>query len=204
MKTSNPKFTIVILGRSGSGKGTQAQFILRRLKKQGVAHIETGRFLRELLSKYNNSTIRRAKVEMAKGKIFPDWFITYIFSKEIIEKGCGEKHWVFDGAPRSLRQAGLIDELAAWHGRSLPLVLYVKVNEKEATQRLLLRSRGDDYRRSIKNRMRFFAQHVLPVIRYYKKEQRLIPINGEQSVAKVQAEIIKALTKRLGKRWPGK
>lgn len=196
------KLTIVVLGRSGSGKGTQAQFVLKRLKKQGVSHMETGRFLREVLSRYDNSTTRRAKAVIASGRIFPDWFAVYAFSKEIIEKGLADKHWVFDGAPRSRMQAELIDDLVFWHDRPPPLAIYIQVGEKEATQRLLLRSRDDDRRRSIKNRMRFFSEHVLPVLRHYERHGRLLKVNGEQPIEKVMREIDLALAKRLGKRWP--
>lgn len=201
-KNLKNKLTIIILGRSGSGKGTQAQFVLGRLKKQGVSHIETGRLLRELLSKYDNSTTLRAKAVIASGKIFPDWFIVYAFSKRIIEHGLADKHWVFDGAPRSLRQAELIDDLVFWHDRPLPLAIYIQVREEEATKRLLLRSRGDDRRRSIKNRMRFFSEHVLPMLRHYERQQRLLKINGEQPIEKVMREIDRMLAKSLGKRWP--
>ena len=201
MKTSS-RITIIVLGRSGSGKGTQAQFILRRLKKGSVDHLETGRFLRQILKKHKNPTTDLAKKTMAEGRLFPDWFAAYCLLKEIIEKGTADKHWVFDGAPRSVWQAELIDNLASWHERPLPIAVLVDVNEKEATKRLLLRARTDDHRRSIKNRMSFFAQNVVPTINYYKSKERLLKINGEQPVEEVRRDINKALKKYLKKNWP--
>lgn len=201
MKTSN-RISIIVLGRSGSGKGTQAQFILRRLRKQGVDHLETGRFLRQILRKYQNSTTALAKVTMASGRLFPDWFAAYCLLKEIIEKGTAGQHWVFDGAPRSVWQAELIDNLVSWHERPLPVAVLIDVNDKEATKRLLLRSRTDDHGRSIKNRMKFFGQSVVPVINYYKSKKRLLLVNGEQSVEEVEKDINKALKKYFKKNWP--
>ncbi len=198
MRTSN-RISIIVLGRSGSGKGTQARFILQRLRKQGVDHLETGRYLREILKKYKNSTTALAKVAMASGRLFPDWFAAYCILKEIIEKGTADKHWVFDGAPRSVWQAKLIDDLASWHYRPLPIAIHVDVSEKEAFRRLFLRARGDDHRHSIKNRMKFFAKNVIPTVNYYKSHKRLILINGEQPVEKVRADIAIALAKFLRK-----
>lgn len=200
MKTSK-RLSIIILGRSGSGKGTQARFILNKLKKQGVNHLETGRFFREILKSYQNSTTRQAKVAMSTGKLFPDWFAAYVLLKEIIEKGTADKHWLFDGAPRSVWQAKLIDDLASWHGRSLPLAILINVSEKEASSRLFLRARTDDHKLSIKNRMKFFSQKVVPTINYYKSKKRVLVINGEQSVEHVEKDIDRALKKYLGK-WP--
>lgn len=191
--------TIIVLGRSGSGKGTQAQFILEKLKKQGVDHLETGRFLRGILKKYRNTTTALAKSAMKRGKLFPDWFAAYCLLKEIIEKGTADKHWVFDGAPRSVWQAELIDDLARWHGRPLPLAVHINVGEKEATQRLLLRARTDDQHRSIRNRMKFFAKSVVPTINYYKSKGRLLIVNGEQSVEGVRRDIEKAFKKHWSK-----
>ena len=196
------KLTLVILGRSGSGKGTQARFILRRLKRQGVRHFETGRFLREVLKKYRNPTIDLARKAMGSGKLFPDWFIAHILLREIIERGAADQHWVFDGAPRSLWQANLIEQVASWHARALPLAVHIAVGEKEARARLLRRARDDDRHRAIKNRLAFFAKKVLPVVRYYKSRGRLLAINGEQPVYNVRQDIDKALSRRLKTSWP--
>lgn len=201
MLPKSNKLTIIVLGRSGSGKGTQAQFVLRRLKKQGVAHLETGRFLRNALKKYDNPTVNIAKRVIGGGKLLPDWFAAYAILKEIVEKGVAVKHWVFDGAPRSLWQAKLIDDLVAWHDRPLPLAVYLEVGEKEATGRLRLRSRTDDRSRSIENRMRFFSKSVWPAICYYQRQGRLLKIKGEQPVGNVWRDLNSALAKRLGKQW---
>lgn len=204
MKTGNlkNKLTFVIIGRSGSGKGTQAKFVVDRLKKHGVVHLETGRFLREVLKKYDNPTTQKARILMGNGKLFPSWFPIYTWLKVIFEKGIARYHWVFDGAPRMLWEAKLIDSVVEWHERPLPIAIYVDITPAEATRRLLLRGRADDHPASIKNRMRFFAHDVLPVIRYYKVNNRMIRIDGNQSVEDVWKDIDKALAQRLKKLWP--
>ncbi len=201
-KSLKNKLTFVILGRSGCGKGTQAKFILRRLGKRNTQHLETGRFFREIMKKYDNPTVEIARKVMARGQIFPAWFSASTWLKLVVEKGIVRNHWVFDGAPRWLWEAKLIDEVMRWHGRPLPLCIYIDTSRKEATKRLLLRGRADDNFSAINNRMNFFMRLVLPTIRYYGEKKRLIRINGNMLPGKVWHELDRALAGRLGKRWP--
>ncbi len=202
MKSLESKFTLVILGRSGSGKGTQAKFLVRRLQKQGVSYVGTGEILRILVRKYRNPTIDIARRIMRGGKLFPAWFPAYAWLKEFIENGMAANHIVFDGAARRVWEAKLLDDVVAAHRRSLPLVILVDVGEREAMRRLLARGRSDDKPPKIKNRLAFFGRYVSPVIRYYRSRGRLIRVNGEQSVKNVWKEIDAQLKKRLGKKWP--
>ena len=195
------KVTIIVLGRSGSGKGTQAEFIVDHLGKT-TRHIETGKILRTLIQKKSNATMRIASTLMEQGKLFPSWFGAFAWLKEIIEKGYGDKHLVFDGAPRKVGEAKLIDEVIGWHNRPAPLCVYVDISRSEATRRLLARGRDDDHKAAIKSRMDFFEKDVLPVVEYYRDQNRLLPVNGELSIEEVQQEIGRALASHLDKLWP--
>jgi len=174
------KLTISFLGRSGCGKGTQAKFILKRLN-HGAYHLETGRFLRQVLRK-SNPTTRIARRLMEEGRLFPSWFGAFTWLKELIEKGHADKDLVFDGAPRKVQEAELIDEVLEWHKRPLPLCVYVDVPQKEAMRRLLARGRDDDHPSAIRHRMEYFSKKVLPVIHYYRKHHRLVRVNGARSI----------------------
>lgn len=201
-KSLKNKLTFVILGRSGCGKGTQAKFVLERFGKNKARHLETGRFFREIIAKYKNPTTEIARGVMARGHIFPAWLSASTWLKLVVEEGIADRHWVFDGAPRWLWEAKLIDEVMQWHGRPLPLCIYIDTSLKEATRRLLLRGRPDDNRQAIRNRMRFFSKYVLPTISFFKKEGRLIEVNGNMPPDVVWKEIDQKLAKRLGKKWP--
>jgi len=48
----------------------------------------------------------------------------------------------------------------------------------------------------------FFEADVIPVIKYYKKNKRLIQVNGEQESEKVWREIDRKLAKKIGDKWP--
>lgn len=194
------KLTLVVMGRSGSGKGTQAQYILDRLGK-GTYHIETGRVLRELLAHKNPTTILARDV-MKTGGLFPSWFGAFAWLRELIEGGYAGNHLVFDGAPRKVEEARLMDEVMKWHGRSLPFCIYVDVSEKQASARLLARGRDDDHPVAIRSRMQFFKKDVLPVIDFYRRNMRLIHINGERSMGDVQQEIDQKLLLHFKHLWP--
>ena len=202
MESLENKLTIIIIGRSGSGKGTQAHFVLSRLKKLGVRHIETGQLLRGILNKKNNPTTEVARDLMKKGDIFPYWFATFVWVKEMIERGAVAYHLVFDGAPRKIEEAKLLDSVMEWHGRHLPIAVYVDVGREECTRRLLERQRADDNPTAIHHRLDFFEADVIPVIKYYKKNKRLIQVNGEQESEKVWREIDRKLAKKIGDKWP--
>lgn len=195
------KLTLVILGRSGSGKGTQARFILKVLKKERARHLETGRFLRSLI-KQNTTTAFIGRELMSKGRLLPSWIAAFTWMKELIDKGHINKHLVYDGAPRRIWEAELIDDVIRWHGRSLPICVYIDISTEEATGRLLRRGRKDDTPFRIRNRMRFFQKDVLPTIGYYKKQKRLVVIDGSPPPQEVWRAVSGALVKRLGRRWP--
>ncbi len=193
------KLSLVVVGRSGSGKGTQAKFILDRLGKDAY-YIETGRVLRELLTHENPTTILARNI-MKTGGLFPSWFGSFAWLREFIEGGHGGNHLVFDGAPRKVGEAKLIDDVMKWHGRQKPFCIYVDVSEKSASRRLLARGRDDDHALAIRNRMQFFKKDVLPVIEFYRSQKRLIQVSGERPIEEVWQEIDTKLSKHLKHLW---
>lgn len=194
------KITISLLGRSGCGKGTQAEFIMRRLGKSGY-NMSMGRALRSLLRLHNPTTDQTVAILRA-GKLYPSWFVQFVWLKQLIEGGHAAEHLLFDGAPRMLQEAQLLDEVIKWHGRPLPVCLYLEVSRYEATRRLRARGRTDDTPRAIRNRMNFFDRKVMNVIRYFQNKKRLIRINGEQKPERIAVDIDRALAHRFGVLWP--
>lgn len=197
------KITIAIMGRSGSGKGTQSARIVARLGTR-ARYLGTGFFLRKFMTSHNNASALISKNTMKKGKLFPSWFAAYFWLGEILDGGHANRDLIFDGSPRRIWEAKLMDDFIGWHGRPLPLCLYINVSKKEALRRLLARRRADDTLYSIKSRLAFFPKEVLPTIHYYARRGRLIKINGEKSPEEVWRQIDMALARRLGKLWPKK
>lgn len=204
MKEFNPKrkLALAVIGRSGCGKGTQARLIVGRLKKQGAAYFETGAALRKMVNKQAGPTVRNIREVLRQGDLVPGWAAAFVWLKGFIEESAADKHLVFDGSPRRLWDAELIDQVIAWHGRPLPLCIYLEVGREEAMRRLLRRGRGDDTRSAIQNRMRYFDKDVMPVVNYYRKRGRLVRIDGNVPPSEVWSAIDKALAKRIGRLWP--
>ena len=196
------KLTLVVIGRSGSGKGTQAEFILKRLGR-GAYHVETGRFLREMLTHANPTTLLAQNI-MKTGRLFPSWFGAFAWLRELIERGHADDQLVFDGAPRKIDEAQLLDDVMKWHGRQLPFCIYVDVSEKESSKRLTARKRDDDHRAAIHHRMQFFKKDVLPVVEFYRTRHRLVEIDGERSIDQVWKEIDIKLSAHFKHLWPSR
>lgn len=199
IRQSQKSITIVVVGRSGSGKGTQARLLVKKLGK-GTHRIETGKLLRSLLTR-NNLTIERARRLMREGRLFPHWFAVFIWLKEFIDKGKLQGNIVFDGSPRTVFEAEMMDEVMKWHERTLPICVYVDVTEREATRRMLARGRLDDTPEAVRRRMQYFPKFVVPVIRYYTTRERLISVDGNKSAPEVWQEIDAKLGEKLGKLW---
>lgn len=198
MENLSNKIALTFLGRSGSGKGTQVKRVLEHL--ENVHCIETGKILRTLIKKHNptRDLIRRI---LENGQFMPVWLTVFLWTRELVENGVGDKHLVLDGSPRMLMEAKTFDDVMEAHGRPLSIGVYVSVNEKEVTQRLLLRRRADDNLPTIKNRMKSFEKHVLPIIRYYKSKGRLIHIDGNGTSDEVWARLEGELKKRFKNVW---
>lgn len=199
MENLSNKIALTFLGRSGSGKGTQVMRVVEHLGKDAY-RIETGKILRELIQKHNptRDIIRQVLTE---GKFVPVWLTVFLWTRELIENGVGDRHLILDGSPRMLGEAKTFDEVMEAHKRPLAIGVHIDVGEEEVTKRLLLRGRADDNEVTIKNRMKSFEQHVLPIIDYYKAEGRLIQVDGNGTPDEVWGHLNIALKERLKEVW---
>lgn len=182
---------IIFLGVSGSGKDTQAEFLLRAWGRRGK-RISTGDGLRRTALR-NSVTGRYIQGVLDRGGLMPAWGPVYVWLSAFIERLHGDEHLVFTGAPRRIEEAVMLDEFMQDIGRPLPRAIYVAVPDRAARERLLSRGRHDDTARAIRGRLNFFKSHVVEVIRYYRRRRRLIEINGNQDVRAVWRDIRKAL-----------
>lgn len=186
---TRPK-TIVFLGISGSGKGTQAQRLLRALPRS--VNLSTGKVFRRVASR-RNLVGRFIRDILYRGGIVPYWGPAYVWLNAFFERLRGDEHLVFDGAPRLVAEARTMDDFMRDVGRPLPIAIHLRLSLPMARRRLLARGRSDDNRRAIAGRFRFFRECVRSVIAYYRRRGRLITINGDQPVPAVWRDIKRAL-----------
>ncbi|MBI2633780.1 MAG: nucleoside monophosphate kinase [Parcubacteria group bacterium] len=169
-------FTITIIGRSGCGKGTQAKMLRDHLKVE--FYVSTGDIFRQMATLDTLAGKKIAEI-LRSGGLIPDWLAYTTWQKELIEKLLNpEENIIFDGAPRRVKEAESLDEVMAWFGRPLPTPILLDVSHDEAYKRLKLRGRPDDTEENIRERLSWYETEVVPVLDYYKKQGRLLKVDG--------------------------
>lgn len=194
----NKPLTILLIGRSGCGKGTQADLLVDFLKQKGIndiLYVYAGNKMRELVQNKENFTSSLAKGIMLSGKKQPNFLAVWAWSNEFVENFSENKNVILDGSPRDKIEAQILDEAFDFYGRDDVKPVCIDVSYEWSRERLLARKRFDDTEERIKNRLEYFDKFVQPAMDYYKNESRhkLIRVNGEQSIGEVHNEIIKSL-----------
>lgn len=184
--------TFIFIGRSGSGKGTQADLLIKEFTKKGeeVFYVETGEEIRKLLATDSYSAQIAKKVSLA-GIRQPDFLADYMWSGLLLNRFKGNEHLIFDGTPRSLVQAQTLDTALDFYQRELVHVIALHVSPDCATNRLTRRGRNDDDESGIKNRLAWYEKDVVPALDYYRTNlrYRLVEVDGERPIAEVHDEI---------------
>ena len=188
------KFSIIpILGRPGSGKGTQAALLV---KKFNIKIISSGALLRERALK-EDFIGKKIKDIIDKGELIPTPIIFDLWLHEL-ERMQEEKKYqgvVFEGSPRKVYEAYLLDEIYQFYNLQENFrVINLVISKQEAEKRLLDRNRADDTKEAIAERLGWYESEVVPVIEHYRKQGKLVEIDGTQSVEQVQEDMIKAVS----------
>jgi len=122
---------IILLGPPGAGKGTQAA---RLVAERGMVQLSTGDILRAAV-KEGTEVGKMADEIMKSGKFFPDELMAQILGEHMDKLGA-ETGIIFDGYPRTARQAELLDELMSSRGRTLDHVVELEVDEDALVERI--------------------------------------------------------------------
>ncbi len=188
--TSTPK-VISVLGRPGCGKGTQIEIIAKR---EGFSTVKTGEMLRERAEK-EDFIGGKIKETLERGGLIPTPLVFHLWMPRLIEfYSSGKEGIIFDGNPRKLYEAYMLEEVLEMFGwRDNFCAFHLKISEEEAQRRLKERKRSDDKEEEIKERMAWFKEEVEPVISYYREKGVLIEIDGERTVEEVDKDIYKKL-----------
>lgn len=182
--------TIIILGRSGSGKGTQAELLKKLLSP--CLYIYTGDLFREL-AEADTLAGQKIKAALAGGGLPQEWLAAFLWQKELIYGIHGSENIIIDGSPRRLDEAEEMDKVLEWLDRTNIKVLLVDITEDEAVKRLLKRGRADDSEDSIRARLAWFNTEAKPAIEHYEKSGRLVKVDGLGPIAEIHERIKAAL-----------
>lgn len=186
------------MGRSGCGKGTQAELLkkvlIEREPERPVLHVETGKLLREFAAKPGqaNELVGRT---LAAGKRMPDFVAVGLWMRALTENFTGQENVIFDGSPRSLLEAQMIDTVGRFFPDLMATVICLNLSPESARRRLAARGRGDDADLAITERLRWFDEDVLPAVEHFRSNPlyRFWDIDGEPSIEAIHQEIVSKL-----------
>lgn len=193
------KKTLIFIGASGSGKGTQVNLLKEYLAKNDpltpLFHVQTGEHFREFI-KGDTYAADIAREVQEKGGLQPSFLAMWIWSDLFVKNLNGNEHIILDGAPRTINEAHHLDIAMKFFKRRQPIVIYLKVHREWSFNHLMARAdkegRQDDKEESINRRLDWFDHDVLPAINHYRRDRDydFIEVNGERSIEEVHQEII--------------
>lgn len=201
---------IILLGPPGSGKGTQAGYII---KKYNTEHVSTGDILRKEVSSGSDLGLE-AKEYMDSGNLVSDQLIIEMVTNYIADI----PSILLDGFPRTLEQARAFENKLLNIKKKINHVIYFELSNEIIIERLSKRitcrkcgntyvkgmtnlkcengcsqdnlyQREDDKPQSITKRLEVYQSETFPLIDFYKKKNIFSKINANQSIAKVINEI---------------
>lgn len=200
------------MGSAGSGKGTQGENLVRAF---GYEHVQTGDIIRAKAQE-DSPLGRKVKENDDKGKHASDELMTELLI-DYLQTIPQDQPLLLDGYPRTSPQLKLLDRVLTAVGRDpkTARAIFIKVSLETAARRLNRRAvctgckkvypsrdstvcevcgaevkaRVYDTSEGINERLRFFSEQTIPVIEQYRREQRLIEIDGEPSTEQVWANL---------------
>ena len=212
---------LLIMGRPGAGKGTQAANIK---EYYGIPHISTGDMFRAAI-KQGTELGKLAKSYMDKGALVPDEVTIGIVKERLLKDDC-KKGFLLDGFPRNVLQAEALDSFMKEQGISLDAVLDVNVDASILIRRIVGRricktcgatyhidfnkpkkegicdncgtpliQRADDTIETAGSRLEVYDKQTAPLLAYYEKQNLLKTVNGDQELNKVFEDIKAVLAK---------
>jgi adenylate kinase len=186
----------IFIGPPGSGKGTQAGLLARRLH---VPHISAGDLLRATSAQSGpQAAVVRAKLD--SGEIITDSFVMALIESRLGLPDCRDGA-ALDGCVRTPEQAVILDRIIAAR-KGVVRVIVLHLSDQVAAARLAARSatggtgqseRPDDAVTVIPKRQQLYKAVTEPVTDYYRARSPVIDIDGDQPIMVIHDQIIRGL-----------
>jgi adenylate kinase len=184
--------TVLLMGRPGSGKGTQAHLLS---EKTGWRTLSSGDRLREMRA-LETPLGKKVKEDYDAGKYLPDWFADYLLEKEVFELSSSQGV-ILEGFGRTKTQAEHITDIFQWLDRPF-VVIHIDVPADLVVERMLERAKTEnrpdsDTPEKIHNRLKRYDENTKESLEFYRANSCMKVVDGSLSVEEVHKEIITAL-----------
>lgn len=197
--TMHTPTTIIFVGRSGAGKGTQLSLLKEYMEKRfpvdPIVSLDMGTMYRSFFS--NDGYVQKIAKDltMNQGKFQPDFLTNALFVSKAVESIGEQTHLFVDGFPRSVGQLDVMKQLLAYVKRVNPIVVNIEVSRENVKERMLKRGRGDDDVEKIESRLNEYDRTVVPMLEAIKKDIffRYIEIDGEPTVEEIHTNLVSDL-----------
>lgn len=180
---------IVLFGKPGAGKGTQAEFLK---EKYNLTHISTGDVFRFNI-KNGTELGKKAQEFIDKGELVPDSITIDMLKNEVVGN-MDKAGFLFDGFPRTIAQAEALDAFLASVNLEVTATVALEADDDILVARILERGktsgRADDQDESkIRTRYEEYNEKTAPLIDYYKKQNKYHAVNGIGSIAEITGRL---------------
>jgi adenylate kinase len=176
---------IVLFGPPGAGKGTQSEKLIHQYQ---LVHLSTGDIFRANI-KGGTELGNKAKQFMDQGQLVPDEITIGMLESEA-DKHPDAKGYIFDGFPRTPKQAEALDNFLTSKGTAISGMIALEVDEEELRTRLMIRGkdsgRPDDQDPAIiQKRIDVYKNETEPVRDFYMAQNKYTGINGIGTIEEI-------------------
>ena len=203
--------TLVFIGPPGCGKGTHASMLA---SDRGFVQVSVGELLRGEVEK-GSELGRQVREIMKSGALVPDEVAIEVVRGAL--EGFREQKIIFDGFPRTLAQARMLDGLLEEFRRGVDVALFFSVEDSEVIKRISGRrmdpetgkiyhvvwnppppgvetvQRDDDREEVVRQRLKVYHEMTEPVVEYYREMGRLVEIDASGSVEQVYRLVLEVI-----------
>lgn len=180
---------IVLFGKPGAGKGTQAEFLK---DKYNLVHLSTGDIFRFNM-KNDTELGKLAKSYIERGDLVPDE-VTINMLQEEVAKNPQASGFLFDGFPRTLPQAEALDAYLKTKNWEITATVALDADDEILVKRILERGktsgRADDQdEEKIRNRYQEYNDKTAPLMDYYKAQNKFYAVDGVGTIAEITTRL---------------